>query len=160
MKNFKISGLTMKPFLMMGLILQCIVVFPVSAAGPSVAAEEILQRATRDCGGFEKGVFASTPGAIQHHDFNGDGKPDELIDASQFACSTAASLWGGSGGTLLWAVIDGKAFEFLAHGWRVVEMGRKPVLLLAVHHSQCGDGFGACYRAHVWDGIGFRTAQH
>jgi hypothetical protein len=150
----------MKLVVLLVLILYWVIALPAFAADPSPAADKILQSAARDCSNFEKGVFARAPSAIQRYDFNGDGRLDELIDASQFACSTAVSLWGGSGGTQLWAVVDGKVFEFLAHGWRVVEMGRQKVLLLAVHHSQCGDGFGACYRAHVWDGIGFRTAQH
>jgi hypothetical protein len=149
----------MKLLVLLGLILHWVIAPPAFAADPSTAAAEVLHRATRDCSDFEKGVFVRAPSAIQSYDFNGDGRPDELIDASQFACSTAASLWGGSGGTMLWAVIDGKVFEFLAHGWRVVEMGRQIVLLLAVHHSQCGDGFGTCYRAHAWAETGFRTTQ-
>jgi hypothetical protein len=69
-----------------------------------------------------------------------------------------AILWGGSGGTYLWVVVDGKTREFLAHKWRVVDVDGQKVLLLAVHASECSDTIGPFYRALVW-GNGFRTTR-
>ena len=97
--------------------------------------------------------------AVSTYDFTGDGQPEEIVDASQFACSTAASMWGGTGGTMLWAVVDGQPYEFLAHRWKVVDMDGQTVLLLAVHSSQCGDTIGPCYRAMVWSDGDFRTTR-
>jgi hypothetical protein len=92
------------------------------------------------------------------HDFTGDGRPEEVVDAAQFSCSTAASMWGGSGGTYLWVIVGSQTYEFLAHKWRVVDIDGQKVLLLAVHSSQCSDAIGPCYRAFVWED-GFRTTR-
>jgi hypothetical protein len=122
------------------------------------AATEILRKAKSECASFEGGEFNATRRAITSHDFTGDGRPEEIVDASQFSCSSAASMWGGSGGTYLWVIVDGKTYEFLAHKWRVVDVDGQKVLLLAVHSSECGDNIGPCYRALVW-GDGFRTTR-
>ena len=132
--------------------------FPAVAAEPSAAARALIVKAENDCK-FEKGRFGMQASAISRHDLNGDGKPDEIVDTAKFSCTTAASLWGGSGGTYLYAVVDGKSTEFLAHGWRLVDAGRQKVLLLSVHHSECGGGGGPCFRAHVWSGGEFRTTK-
>ena len=130
----------------------------VSGEEPLSPATEIIQKAERECVAFESGTFSATEQAITLHDFTGDGRPEEVIDASQFSCSTTVSLWGGSGGTFLWVVVDGKAYEFVTHRWPVVGVDDKKVLLLAVHSSQCGDPIGPCYRALVWSD-GFRTTR-
>ena len=122
------------------------------------AATEILAQAKSECASFESGEFAATADAITSHDFTGDGNPETIVDASQFSCSTAASLWGGSGGTFLWVIVDGKAHEFLAQKWQIVDADGQQVLLLGVHSSECSDTIGPCYRALVWSD-GFRTTR-
>ena len=121
-------------------------------------AREIIQKAKSECVELDDGKFNATEQAITLHDFTGDGRPEEIVDASQFSCSTAASMWGGSGGTYLWVIVYGKTYEFLAHKWRVVDVDGQKVLLLAVHSSECSDTIGPCYRALVWDN-GFRTTR-
>jgi len=121
-------------------------------------ATEIVQKAKSQCSSFDGGNFNATERTITLHDLTGDGRPEEIVDASQFSCSTSASMWGGSGGTFLWVIVDGKAHEFLAHKWRVVDVDRDKILLLAVHSSECSDTLGPCYRALVW-GDGFRTIR-
>jgi len=130
----------------------------VMAAEPSAAAQALIAKAGNDCK-FEQGRFSMQPSAVLRHDLNGDGKPDEIVDTAKFSCSTAASLWGGSGGTYLYAVVDGKSSEFLAYGWRLIDVGKQKVLLLSVHHSECGSGTGSCFRAYVWAEGGFRTTK-
>lgn len=127
------------------------------AATPPSAAD-IVRKAKEECAALDNGQFHATEQAVSRLDLTGDGQPEEFIDASQFSCSTAASMWGGSGGTFLWVIVAGEAYEFLAHRWTVVDMAGQNVLLLAVHSSQCGDDIGPCYRAHVWD-EGFRTTR-
>lgn len=129
-----------------------------TAAGFSAATQALIAKAGSDCK-FEQGRFSMQPSAVSRHDLNGDGKSDEIVDTAKFSCSTAASLWGGSGGTYLYAVVDGKSTEFLAHGWRLVDAGRQKVLLLSVHHSECGGGGGSCFRAYVWSNGEFRTTK-
>ena len=121
-------------------------------------ATEIVQNAKRDCNSFEKGVFHSTEQTITLHDFTGDGRPEEVVDASQFSCSSALTLWGGTGGTYLWVIVDNQAHEFLAHSWQIVDADGQKVLLLAVHSSECSYSIGPCYRAFVWQD-GFRTTR-
>ena len=121
-------------------------------------APEIVQKAKSQCTELDDGKFNAAEQAITLHDFTGDGQPEEIVDASQFSCSTAASLWGGSGGTYLWVIVDRKVYEFLAHKWRVVDVDGQKVLLIAVHSSECSDTIGPCYRALVWDD-GFRTTR-
>ena len=123
------------------------------------AATLIVQKAMSECANFNNGTFNSTEKTITLHDLTGDGRPEEIVDAAQMSCSSAASLWGGSGGTLLWVVVDGEAYEFLAHGWQVVRMHGHALLLLAVHSSQCSSDIGPCYRALVWHENGFRTTR-
>ena len=125
----------------------------------SPAVASLLKKAESECAGFEGGQFHMEDAAVSTYDFTGDGQPEEIVDASQFACSTAASMWGGTGGTMLWAVVDGQPYEFLAHRWKVVDMDGQTVLLLAVHSSQCGDTIGPCYRAMVWSDGDFRTTR-
>jgi hypothetical protein len=119
-------------------------------------AAETVERARSECARFEGGNFHATEQAITLHDLTGDGRPEEIVDASQFSCSTSASMWGGSGGTFLWVLIDGERHEFLAHKWRIVDVDGQSVLLLAVHSSECSETIGPCYRALVWS-EGFRT---
>ena len=122
-------------------------------------ASQIVQQAKSECANFEGGEFSATEDTITLHDFTGDGRPEEIVDASQFSCSTSASMWGGSGGTLLWAIVAGEKHELLAHAWRVVDVDGQKVLLLAVHSSECSDTVGPCYRALVWSDDGFRTVR-
>lgn len=124
---------------------------------PTTSAD-LIERARSECAGLNSGTFDVTEKAITLHDITGDGLPEEVIDASQFACSTAASLWTGSGGAYLWVIVDNKAYEFLAHKWRVVDIDGQKVLLLAAHSSECSDTIGPCFRALVWSD-GFRTTR-
>ena len=128
------------------------------AAEPSAAAQAIIDNARQECNGMDNGKFHATEQAVTLHDITGDGQPEEIIDASQFSCSTAASLWGGSGGTYLSVVVAGKQHEFLAHRWKLIDFDGQNVLLLAVHSSQCSDDIGPCYRALVWQD-GFRSTR-
>jgi hypothetical protein len=147
----------MKAVLFVNIVLLC---FSSSVMGGehSTIAAEIVEKAKSECASFKGGRFDATEQTITFHDFTGDGRPEEVVDASQFSCSTSVSMWGGSGGTFLWVLVDGKKYEFLAHNWRVVDVDGQKVLLLAVHSSECSDTIGPCYRALVWSN-GFRTIR-
>jgi hypothetical protein len=137
-----------------------LVFIPILVAGnePMHPATEIVQKAKQTCNDFENGIFQTTQKTITLHDITGDGRLEQFVDASQFSCSSALTLWGGTGGTYLWIVVDGKPHEFLGKTWKVVEVDEQPVLLLAVHSSQCSDVIGPCYRAFAWQD-GFRTVR-
>lgn len=130
-----------------------------TAAEQKVTATQIVQREKGVCTDYNNGEFHSTEQTISLYDFTGDGRPETVVDASQFSCSTSVSMWGGTGGTYLWVVVDGVAHEFLAHQWKVVDMYGKNVLLLAVHPSRCDYTAGPCYQAYVWSKGAFRTTK-
>ncbi|RMA81214.1 hypothetical protein [Umboniibacter marinipuniceus] len=121
--------------------------------------EELVLSAQQECESFENGEFDVTNQAIRYEDLTGDGQPEEIVDASEFSCSSSASMWGGSGGTYLWVVSGEKQYEFLAHLWKVIEIGGQKVLVLAVHSSECSDTVGPCYRALIWNDGEFRTTR-
>lgn len=121
-------------------------------------ATQRVQTAKAECNRLDNGEFDATERAIALHDLTGDGKPEEIVDASQFSCSSAMTLWGGTGGTYLWVIVDNKEYEFLAHNWKVIEVGNNKILLLGVHFSECSDLVGPCYRALVWQDE-FRTIR-
>lgn len=129
-------------------------------ARAETAEQKVFEAARADCKAFENGVFATTRKAIPRIDLTGDGKPDTIIDSVDFRCSTAGTLWCGTGGCALTIIVDGTAHDFLAKGWKVVDWGRFKVLLLQVHGSECGGtNLLTCVRAVVWSDGAFRTVE-
>ena len=122
-------------------------------AGPAAAqsVEAVLAQAKSDCASMDNGVFAAPPAATVQVDVTGDGKPETMVDSSQFQCSTSASYWGGSGGNWLALIVEGQQIDFLAQGWQVVTWNKVPVLMLWLGGFECG-GFGVdpCVEALVW----------
>ncbi len=50
--------------------------------------------------------------------------------------------------------------RFHAEGWRVITWDSLPILLLAVHGSECGGtNLRRCFRAVVWSEGAFRSIQ-
>ncbi len=120
----------------------------------------VINTARDECRSLENGTLEVGENAVVEIDLTGDGKANTLIDASEFMCTTAASLFCGTGGCALSAVVDGTPHEFLAKGWRVVKMYDFPVLLLAVHGSECGgSGLRRCIKALSWSEGGFHIAK-
>lgn len=128
---------------------------PASASEP---VDAVIDKAQQDCRSFENGVFAMTDRAVSLVDLTGDGKAEKIIDARQFSCSSAASLFCGTGGCMLTVIAEGKPTEFLAKGWKVIQWDRQAILLLAVHGSACGGtNLRLCFKAVVWSEDGFRS---
>jgi hypothetical protein len=131
-------------------------------AAPALAGatvDDLLAEAKADCASFENGVLTVPPEAVVQVELTGEGTPETLFDWGKLQCSTMASAWGGSGGSMLSVLAGGLRWDFLAHGWQVVDLGG-PVLLLAVHGSECG-GSGAqrCVDAQVWGGESFLSVR-
>lgn len=138
------------------LFIACVLV--TASAGASDAGDAIIQKARQECQSFENGVLEITDKAITRVDLTGDGEPDELVDSRAFSCSSAASLFCGTGGCSLTAIVGGSTTEFLAKGWRIVDWDGQPVLLLAVHGSECGGtNLRRCYNAMAWSEGAFRS---
>jgi hypothetical protein len=124
-------------------------VLPAWAADP---VPDLLASARSACTGVDGGSFDAGD-AVVRVDLNGDGGDDTLVDASAFRCSSAPSLYCGSGGCALHAVVGDRAWSFQAEGWRMVDWDGRPILLIARDGGWCG-GAGAqvCYEAVVWSG--------
>ncbi|WP_420348808.1 hypothetical protein [Pelagibius sp.] len=123
-------------------------------------AEDVIAQARADCRSFEGGTLTLGENAIVPADLTGDGEPEEIVDSRAFTCSSAASLFCGTGGCTVTVVVDGAASAFLAKAWRIVDWNGQPILLLAVHGSDCGGtNLRRCYEAVVWSEDGFRSLR-
>jgi len=132
---------------------------PVLAAADP-AADKVLAAARADCESFEGRVFATAPNSVTEADLTGDGIPESIIDEGTFSCTSAASMYCGTGGCGLVVVVDGTPHDFLAKGWRIVEWGEDRILLIAEHGYECGGtNLRRCYEALVWSDGRFATVN-
>ena len=117
---------------------------------PQLAAR--IEAAAEACAGFENGSFALEFGAVQRVDLDGDIVRDWVVDEAGFACSTAASLYCGTGGCMSHFLVGETVYSLLNQGWDMANIGPFRVLLADVHGSQCG-GINPtpCVVASVWD---------
>lgn len=127
-------------------------------SGP-VAAQELpgglaqkLAEAEKACNDFENGEFSPGWGAVRRVDLDGDLDMDWVLDEVRFACSSAASLYCGTGGCMSHFSIDENVHSMLNQGWEAVTLGPMRVVLADVHGSQCG-GINPtpCVTASTWD---------
>ncbi len=135
------------------MLLACLLAAP-AAADP---AGDILAAAEAACAGFKNGVFDPRD-AVTAIDLTGDGAPDALIDESAFACSTAASLYCGSGGCMLHAIVGDSVTSLQATGWRTLDWGPARILLVGRDGGWCGGaGSQVCFEALTWSDGRFLT---
>ena len=121
------------------------------SALPQTLLEKVDQ-AKRACLAFENGEFALEWGAVTRVDLDGDRRPDWVLSEARFACSTAASLYCGTGGCMSHFLIGDQSASLLNQGWELSNIGRHRVLLADVHGSRCeGIGPTPCVTASVWD---------
>ena len=128
------------------------------AAGESAAESlppalaEVVEAARRDCASFENGKLTIEPGAVSRPDLDGDLRPDWALDARHMRCSTALSLFCGTGGCAAHFVVENAAAEFLTKKWEVKNFGALRVLLIQIHGANCGGtNLAPCVRALTWD---------
>jgi hypothetical protein len=123
----------------------------------SETANRIIDTASKACA-LEKGQFNAAQDATTKVDLNADGKEDEIIDEGKFSCSTASSLYCGTGGCMLHLVVDNRDHQFLSQTWKLAELGDAKVVITAVHWSQCRYK-SPCINAVVWRDGKFRTLK-
>jgi hypothetical protein len=134
---------------------------PATAAShyPAVFAPQIDQAAA-SCAANGGGEFDLDPHAITLDNDLGGGFTADTLSAAGFACSTAASLYCGTGGCDLYIAVDDKVHTFFAQGWQFVDHGTGRVLLLDLHGSRCGvSGSLPCVQALIWNDGGFLTPE-
>lgn len=137
------------------------IVAAISLASSTAAAETSdmpsalqakIDAARSDCASFDNGEFALGEGAIQRADLDGDSKDDWVVNEGLFACSTAASLYGGTGGSISHFLIGAKLASIQNKGWEITQFGPHTVLLAHVHGSNCeGINPTPCVTSSVWD---------
>ncbi len=130
-------------------------VTPAFAADVSDLPQELREKvgiATMACAEFDNGEFSLEWGAVERVDLDGDLRRDWVLNEHGFACSTAVSLYCGTGGCMSHFLIGDQVHSLLNQGWEVVEVGANTVLLADIHGALCG-GINPtpCVAASVWD---------
>ena len=118
---------------------------------PTVLQEKIDQ-AEATCAEFDNGRFALEWGSIARVDLDGDGREDWVLNERKFSCSTAASIYSGTGGSMSHFLIDERLSSLLNQGWDITTVGSQRVLVADSPGSNCG-GINPppCMTASVWD---------
>ena len=120
----------------------------------SPQAKQLIDRAAADCQSFENGEFYAGDAVTLIELSSQFGTVEaELVDESQYSCSSAASLYCGTGGCMLNLIVDGKISAWQATGWKLIDWGPDRILLIGRDGGWCGGaGAGAevCYEAVVW----------
>ena len=123
-----------------------------SAFALSPEAQRLVDGAAAECKAFENGAFDQGDAVTEIELGSQFGNVTaELVDESKYACSSAASLYCGSGGCMLNLIVDGTVNAWQATGWQLIDWGPDRVLLIGRDGGWCG-GAGAevCYEALVW----------
>ncbi|MEE4237099.1 MAG: hypothetical protein V2I51_10285, partial [Anderseniella sp.] len=123
-----------------------------SAFAASPEAQELIDRAAADCRTLNNGEFDAGDAVAEIELRSQFGTVvAELVDESKYACSSAASLYCGTGGCMLNLIVDDTVRSWQATGWRLIEWGPDRILLIGRDGGWCG-GAGAevCYEALVW----------
>ncbi len=130
---------------------------PAHAAGVPQSLQAAIDEARATCEVFEQGRFSMRPGALKTADLTGDGSADDwILDDAFFDCSSAVSLYCGSGGCTITFAVGGITFEALARAWAPADEEGRRVIFLNIHGSGCG-GTNAdpCFQKMMWTGAGF-----
>ena len=130
---------------------------PASSADVSDLPEQLqkkVEMARQACADFEDGAFHLEWGAVDRVDLDGDLTHDWVLNERGFSCSTAASLFCGTGGCMSHFLVEEEdaLHSLLNQGWGLAVLGPNRVLLADVHGSQC-DGINPtpCVTASTWD---------
>ncbi|WP_282153904.1 hypothetical protein [Ruegeria atlantica] len=108
--------------------------------------------AAQACAEFNNGQFDLDWGAVERVDLDGDLRRDWVLNESGFSCSSAASLYCGTGGCMSHFWVGEEVHSLLNQRWAVVDFGRQRVVVADIHGSNC-DGINPtpCVTASVWD---------
>ncbi|MEM9046071.1 MAG: hypothetical protein AAGC81_15390 [Pseudomonadota bacterium] len=120
----------------------------------------VIEQVRADCAEFEDGALDVKPGAVSQVELTGDDRPEEIVDSRFLSCSSAASLYCGTGGCSIWVLAEGTTRNLLVKDWQVVDHFGTPVLLSNIHGSECGgDNTRRCARAYVWSQGSLQTVD-
>lgn len=133
---------------------------PLTAADLSQLPQPLkdkVEQARSSCTEAGNGEFALEWGAVKRVDLGGGNDLDWVLNEAGFACSTAVSLYCGTGGCMSHFLVGDKLQSQLNQGWDMATFGPHRVLLANVHGSNC-DGINPtpCVTASTWDVEGER----
>ncbi len=138
-------------------LIAAVIALPMPAVASDISdlpaqLQEKVNQAEQACSDFENGEFTLEWGAVARVDLDGDLRPDWVLNEASFACSSAVSLYCGTGGCMSHFLVGDVLASLLNQGWDVVDLGPNHVLLTDVHGSQCG-GINPtpCVTASAWD---------
>jgi hypothetical protein len=110
------------------------------AVSPEV--QRLIDRATAYWQSFENGEFDQGDAVTEIELRSQFGSVNaELVDDGQYACSSAASLYCGTGGCMLNLVVNGETMAWQATGRRRIDWGPDRLLLIGRHGGWCGGGW-------------------
>ena len=138
-------------------LLLAVLVLPAPARSSDISElplllREKIEEAREACAEFNNGEFVLQWGGVSRVDLDGDLRSDWVLDEFGFACSSAASLYCGTGGCMSHFLVGEALHSLFNQGWDLVTFGPHRVLLADVHGSQCG-GINPtpCTTASIWD---------
>ncbi|WP_309667159.1 hypothetical protein [Tabrizicola sp.] len=139
------------------ILLVLLLLVPVGAGAQSV--DQILASAAADCAAYDNGVFEMLS-PVTEVDLTGDGITETVLDEGTFGCSTSATLYGGTGGSMIHVISGDRDRSWLARSWTVIDWDGTQVLLFYLHGSECfGAGVQPCVEALVWGGEDFVSVR-
>lgn len=129
---------------------------PATAETPA-AIQDLLDRAAADCAGFENGTLHIGKDALARIDL-GTAEPGWALDTLHLSCSSAASLFCGTGGCTVRFAAGPHSTDVLSKGWAVVDFGDRRVVVSQVHGANCGGtNLNFCALAVTLDDEGFQS---
>lgn len=119
------------------------------------ALQSRITKATATCAEFESGALTVAADAVTRPDLNRDGTPDWILADSGFACSSALSLFCGTGGCDHTVLVGDTPTQVFAKGIDIFAGEYETAMIAWVHGSLCGgDNTTQCALAMVWqDGV-------
>ena len=114
--------------------------------------QEKVEAARQACADLDNGDFYLEWEAVDRVDLDGDLHLDWVLNERGFACSTAASLYCGTGGCMSHFLVQDIIYSLFNQGWGLADLGPHKVVLADVHGSQCGGiNLTPCATASIWD---------
>lgn len=133
----------------------------VLSCGPAFASEiadlprvlqEKIAAAEELCASTNDGTFALEWGAVDRVDLDGNGTPDWVLNEVGYACSSAVSLYCGTGGCLSHFLTSNSLQSLLNHGWTLISTADGPLVLARLNSAACEGSVGStCWAASTWD---------
>ena len=120
----------------------------------------IVDAGAKACLEMDNGTFTSE-GAVRQIDLTGDGTADDtVVDEALFKCSTSASLYGGTGGSVVHFLVGDTQTDAMVLNWDTARWNDNLLILMARHGTECGGvGSDPCYEALVWNGERFMAVR-